>query len=76
MILCNWIREKEEYKEAYVKILKYSYDILDDDTANPRIHCLQDYLPPLKRVIAYLLYKIWIGFFAFYYHTHYSSEQK
>ena len=71
MNLCNWISEKEEYKEAYVNILKYIYDILDDDPANPRIHWLQDDLSPLKRIISYLLDKIGIGLFALKYHTPY-----
>ena len=71
MNLCNWISEKGEYKEAYVNILKYIYDILDDDPANPRIHWLQDDLSPLKRIIYYLLDKIGIALFAFNYHTPY-----
>ena len=54
MNLCNQIREKEESKEAYVNILKYICEILDDDPANPKIQCLQDNLPTLKRRIAYL----------------------
>ena len=54
MSLYNWIREKEEYKEAYANILKYIRDILDDDPANPKIQCLQDNLLTLKRRIAYL----------------------
>ena len=71
MNLCNCIIKKEEYKEAYVNILKYIYDVLDNDPANPKIHRLQDNLPPLKRRISYLLQKIGIGFFAFNYHTPY-----
>ena len=71
MSLYNWIREKEEYKEAYANILKYIRDILDDDPANPKICRLQDNLPPLKRIISYLLDKKRIGFFAFNYHTPY-----
>ena len=54
MNLCNLIREKEESKEAYVNILKYKCEILDDDPANPKIHRLQDNLHPLKRIIAHL----------------------
>ena len=58
MNLCNYISKKEEYKEAYVNILNCIYDILDNDPANPKIHRLQDNLPPLKRRISYLLQKI------------------
>ena len=71
MNLCNLIREKEESKEDYVNILKYICEILDDDPANPKICRLQDNLPPLKRIISYLLDKKRIGFFAFNYHTPY-----
>ena len=76
MNVCNWIREKEESKEAYENILKYICEILDDNPANPKIHCLQDNLPTLRIRIAYLSDKIGIGFFSFDYHIPYSSEQK
>ena len=76
MDLCNWIREKEDYKEAYARFLKYICDILDNDPANPKIHRLQDNIPTLKRRIAYLSDKIGIGCFPLYYHNPYPSEQK
>ena len=60
MDLCNWIREKEDYKEAYARFLKYICDILDNDPANPKIRRLQDNLPPLNRRIVYLSGKIGI----------------
>ena len=71
MNLCNCISKKEEYKEAYVNILKYICEILDDVPANPKIRRLQDDLSPLKRIIYYLLDKIGIALFAFNYHTPY-----
>ena len=76
MNLYKWIREKEKSKEAYVNILKYKCEVLDNNPSNPKIHLIQDNLPLLKRRIEYLSEKIGIGFFAFNYHTPYSSEQK
>ena len=60
MNVCNWIREKEESKEAYENILKYICEILDADQANPKIHHLQDNLAPLRIRIVYLSDKIGI----------------